>query len=91
MSVRSRRSMGFIILVLFVGAAMGTVFGELMGKVLPEGVVNDFFVKSWEPELVPATLKLLLIDLTFGLKLRVNGAGVIGIAVAIYLLRWVLD
>lgn len=89
--MRSRRSIAFIILVLFVGAAIGTLFGELMGGILPEGVVRDFFVKSWEPALEPATLKLFLLDVTFGLKLRINGAGVIGIAVAIYLLRWVLD
>jgi hypothetical protein len=90
-SLRSRRSIGFIILVIFVGAAIGTILGELVALILPAGVVQDFFTRSWMPELGPATLKLVLFELTLGLKLKVNSAGVIGIGVAIYLLRWVLN
>jgi len=89
--LRSRPSLGFIILIIFVGAAIGTILGELMALILPPGVVEDFFTKSWEPELGPATLKLVLFELTLGLKLKINSAGIIGIGVAIYLLRWVLN
>jgi len=89
--LRSRRSLGFVILVLFVGAAVGTILGELVTLILPPGVVQEFFTRSWMPELGPATLKMVLFELTLGLKLKINSAGVIGIGVAIYLLRWVLN
>ena len=89
--MRSRRSLGFIILVLFVGAAIGTILGEVAGLILPPGVVQEFFTRSWTPELGPGTLKMVLFELTLGFKLKINSAGVIGMGVAIYLLRWVLN
>jgi len=89
--VRSRRTFGFVVLIIFVGAAVGTVLGELMALALPQGVVQEFFTKSWTPALGPGTLDLVLFSMTLGMTLKVNGAGIIGILVAIYLLRWVFD
>lgn len=89
--MRSRRTFGFIVLIIFVGAAVGTVLGEVMALVLPKGVVQEFFTKSWMPTLGPGTLDLVLFSLTLGMTLKVNGAGIIGILVAVYLLRWVFD
>jgi hypothetical protein len=74
-----------------MGAAIGTILGEVMGLIVPAGVVQELFTRSWTPELGPATLKMVLFELTLGLKLKINGAGVIGMFVAIYLLRWVLN
>ncbi len=89
--MRSRRTFGFVVLIIFVGAAVGTVLGELMALALPQGVVQEFFTKSWTPALGPGTLDLVLFSMTLGMTLKVNGAGIIGILVAIYLLRWVFD
>ena len=36
----SRRDLKVVILVLFAGAMIGTLFGDLIGFVLPEGVVK---------------------------------------------------
>ena len=43
-----RRDLKVVILVLFVGAMIGTLFGNLVGFVLPEGVVKQFFLQSTE-------------------------------------------
>ena len=42
----SKRNLSLIILGLFIGAAIGGVMGNLLGWVLPEGVVKDFFLTS---------------------------------------------
>ena len=89
--MRSRRSLGFVALVLLLGAVSGTLLGELLGLLLPEGVVKDFFLKSGVLDFGPATLNAVVFGLTLGLKLKINVVGLIGIGFAIYLLRWVLN
>ena len=89
--MRSRRSLGFVALVLLLGAVSGTLLGELLGLLLPEGVVKDFFLKSGVLDFCPATLNAVVFGLTLGLKLKINVVGLIGICFAIYLLRWVLN
>jgi len=87
----SRRTLGFIVLILILGAAVGTLLGELIGLVLPEGVVREFFVRSWTLEIGPGTLNASLFSITLGLTFKLNAVGIIGIGFAVYLLRWVLD
>ena len=86
--MRSRKTFGKVLLVILLGALFGTLLGELLGLVLPDGVVKEFFIRSWAPEFGPATLNLVIFSLTFGLSLKVNISGVIGIFIAIYVLRW---
>jgi hypothetical protein len=78
-------------LVLLLGALSGTLLGELIGLVMPAGVVKDFFLKSGELGFGPATLNAVLFSVTLGLTLKINVVGLIGIGFAIYLLRWVLN
>ena len=40
----AKRSIALITITLFVGAMAGTLIGELLGLILPEGVVKDFFL-----------------------------------------------
>jgi hypothetical protein len=89
--VRSKRSLGFVTLVLLLGALLGTLLGELIGFLLPEGVVKDFFLKSGSLGFGPATLNAVLFSITLGLTFKINVVGLIGIGFAIYLLRWVLN
>lgn len=86
-----KRSLGFITIVLLLGALAGTLIGELIGLVLPAGVVKEFFLTSGELGFGPATLNAVLFSLTLGLTFKINVAGLIGIGVAFYLLRWVLN
>ncbi len=86
--MRTRKSFGKMLLVILLGALFGTLLGHLLGLILPEGVVKEFFLRSWDPQFGPATLDLNLFSLTFGFTLKVNAVGVIGVAIAIYVLRW---
>ena len=88
--MRTQRKMGFIVLVLFLGAAIGSLLGKFIGYLLPEGVAKDFFYLGIKQSFGPAQLDLQLFALTLGLSIDFNIVGLIGILIAIYLLRWVL-
>ena len=89
--MRSKRSLWFITMVLILGAMLGTLLGEVIGLTLPDGVVKKFFMNGPDLGFSPFTLNLVLFSVTFGLTLKVNVVGGIGIFVAVYLLRWVLN
>ena len=70
------RSLGFMFLVLLMGAMVGSLFGSGLAYVLPEGVVKDFFLKSLDFSLGgllgvndAVSIDLLVIQLIFGLKI----------------------
>jgi hypothetical protein len=90
-SVRSKRSLWFIAMVLFLGAVLGTLLGEVIGLILPAGVVKNFFMNGRDLGFAPFKLDVMLFSITFGLTFKVNVVGGIGIFVAAYLLRWVLN
>ena len=87
----SRRKLGFIAFVLLVGAAFGSLLGKLIGFFFPDGVVKQFFLLGITQSYGPGTLDLHLFSVTFGLSFDFNIVGAIGIFIAIYLLRWVLN
>ena len=91
----NKRSVKIIILILFVGAVVGTLLGELLGFILPEGVVKQFFLQSAEFSLRgfgangdAISLDLKVIQLIFGLKIRLNFASLFGLAASYYFLRY---
>ena len=90
MSIKSTRkkSLGFIVLVLVLGAFIGSALGEVIGLILPDGVVNDFFTRAVIGGLGPTTLNLLIITFTIGFTFKLNLIGVVGIFIAAYLVRW---
>jgi len=85
---RSKRSLGKLVLVIVLGAVIGTLFGEVVSFALPDGVVKEFFVKSIEPGIAPTTLNVILFTLTIGVTIKINMVGFLGIGIAIYILRW---
>ena len=89
--MRSKRSLWFITMVLFLGAMLGTLAAELIGFLLPDGVAKQFFFLGIKPGFEPVTLDLLMFSITFGLKLNLNALSALGIGIAVYLLRWVLN
>ena len=88
MSLRSRKTIGKLVLVILLGALVGTLLGELLGLVLPDGVVKQFFTEAWMLSLGPGELNAILFSITFGFKLKINIVGVLGIGIAVYILRW---
>jgi hypothetical protein len=86
---RKRRSLGFVTLVILLGAIVGTLLGHLLGMILPDdSVVEEFFLKSGDLALGPGTLNAGIFKLTLGFELHINVVGLIGVIVAVYLLRW---
>jgi hypothetical protein len=84
-----KKSTAFIIFVILIGALIGTALGEVIGILIPQGVVQDFFLKSASASIGPATLDIILFTITLGFSLKLNITGVIGILIAAYALRWI--
>jgi hypothetical protein len=74
--------------MLVVGSVLGSLFGELLGVILPPGVVRDFFVKGFQPQFGPLTVDLGVIGFTVGFKLKLTVASVLGIMLAVHIFRW---
>ncbi len=84
----ARKSLGQIVLVIVLGAMIGSLFGELLGLLLPTGVVREFFLRSAHFGFGPTTLDVRLFTITVGFTVKLNIVGLLGVGVALYLLRW---
>jgi hypothetical protein len=86
--VAAKRRVGLIALVLFLGVIVGSVVGEVIALILPEGnVMRDLFVSGKVLKVGPLDLDLLVFTLTFGFSLKVNLISVLGIVFVALLLR----
>jgi len=90
------RDISLIIIGLFSGAMIGGVIGKLLGWLLPNGVVKDFFLTSLNFDIGGGTnsetgvlvLDLSVIVMKFGLSMNFNFTSIIGFASAYYILRY---
>jgi hypothetical protein len=74
---------------MFLGIVVGTVVGEVIGLLLPEGkVIRDVFVSSTDFHLGPLHLDLVVFSFTVGFSLRVNLMSAVGIFLVALVLRW---
>lgn len=77
------------LLILLGGALLGSALGDLVGYLLPSGVVHDFFTRAVTPGInPPVTINLLVMTLTVGLTLKINIISLLGVALMAYLLKW---
>jgi hypothetical protein len=84
-----RRRLAVVALILFLGIVVGTVTGEVIGLMLPEGkVIRDVFVNATELHVGPMHIDLVVFSFTLGFSLRVNLMSVVGIFIVSLLLRW---
>lgn len=84
----AKRRVGLVALVFFLGVIVGSVVGEIIGIVLPEGnVLRELLVAGKTLRVGPATIDLLVFSFTFGFALDVNLVSVLGIAIVALLLR----
>jgi len=84
-----KKSAVFVVFIIIIGALIGTAIGEVIGILVPQGVVQDFFLKSASASLGPGTLDIILFTITLGFSFKLNIMGVIGILIAAYALRWI--
>ena len=82
------RGLGPILLILVAGLVIGSLLGELVGSLLPSGLVQDVLTRGPQIGLTPpATLDLRFAALTFGIMLKVNVVGILGVVIAALALR----
>lgn len=84
-----KKSIGFILIIIFFGALIGSALGEVVATLIPAGVVQQFFLKSAAASLGPATFDIIILTFTLGFSFKINVMGIIGILIAAYALRWV--
>jgi len=82
------RSISIVVISLLVGAMIGTLFGDILGMVLPGGVVKELFLRAVSFSLGPTMVDLLIVKFTLGFSFKLNFSGIIGLGVAYYLLRY---
>ena len=91
MKADQKRSIAFIFLILFIGIITSTILGQLIGGILPEGVVKEFFLTSrsigWglQPE---NWIDLYVIRFKTGLFIDISVVSLLGMVIAWYLLRY---
>ena len=84
-----RRSAAFVILVLVIGALVGSAVGELIVWILPDGVVRQFFTAAVTPGIdPPLTMNLLVCTVTLGFTLKLNIIAVLGMVLMAYVMKW---
>jgi hypothetical protein len=67
---------------------VGSLLGELVASLLPTGLIHDLLTRGPQIGLTPpATLDLRFMSLTFGVMLKVNVVGVLGVVLAAFALR----
>ena len=82
------RGVGLVLLVIVAGLVVGSLLGEVLGSLLPTGFAQDLISKGPTIGLTqPASLDLRFLALTFGLSLKVNLVGIVGIVIAALTLR----
>jgi hypothetical protein len=86
--VAAQRSLGLMVLIVVAGLVVGSLLGELVASLLPTGLIHDLLTRGPQIGLTPpATLDLRFMALTFGVMLKVNVVGVLGVVLAAFALR----
>ena len=84
----SNKTSKFIFLVLFFGVIIGTAISMLLGFILPDGVVRDFFLMYQDLGWQRATLNLGVVKITTGFIFSISVCSLIGLFVSWYFLRY---
>ena len=83
-----KRRIGLVALVFFLGVILGSVVGELIGLILPEGnLIRELFVSGKEFQVGPFYSDLIVFYFTVGFTLKVNLISVLGIILVAFLLK----
>lgn len=77
-----------LVVILILGALIGTALGELIAYLVPGGIVERIFSQGITPGLQPpATLDLKILSLTFGFTVRINLSSLLGLLLGAYLYK----
>ena len=82
------RGLGLILMIVVAGLVVGSLLGEIVASLLPAGIIQDVLTKGPQIGLAPpATVDLRFMAVTFGLLLKVNVVGILGVILAAIALR----
>jgi len=86
--VAASRGFGLLLMILLAGLVIGSLLGELVASLLPSGIIHDVLTRGPQIGLTPpATLDLRFAAVTFGMMLKVNVVGVLGVVIAAVAMR----
>ena len=85
----NKKSILFVVLVLIIGMLIGTMLSLLIGQILPEGNVKEFFMLTrsfgWD---VDKWAELGFMRLKFGLFVDISVLSIVGMSISWYILRY---
>ena len=84
----NKRTVKFIFLILFFGVISGTAISMLLGFILPDGVVKDFFLMYQDLGWQRTTLNLGVIKITTGFIFSISVCSLLGLFISWYFLRY---
>jgi hypothetical protein len=91
MQANQKRSIAFIFLILFIGIITSTILGQMIGGILPDGVVKEFFLTSrsigWgsQPD---NWFDLYVFRFKTGMFVDISVVSLIGMVISWYFLRY---
>ena len=91
MKAGQKRSIPYIFLIFIIGIITGSILGQLIGGILPEGVVKDFFLTSrsigWgiQPD---NWMDLYVVRFKTGMFVDISVVSILGMVIAWYYLRY---
>jgi hypothetical protein len=83
-----KKSGGYLLLFIFIGGLLGSILGEILQIVSPQGMVRSIFGEALSLGLdPPVTVNLVLVKFTLGFLLRINLLSVLGMLLGAYLYK----
>jgi hypothetical protein len=73
--------------MIVVGALLGSVLGQFIGLMFPDGSIHRIFANEITAGLQPTRLDLRVIDLTLGCIFKFNFTSVVGVVASAFLFR----
>lgn len=85
-----KKSGSYLLLFIFIGGLLGSILGEILQIVAPQGTVQSIFGRAvhlgMDP---PVTVDLVLLKFTLGFLLRMNLLTVLGMFLGAYVYKHV--
>ena len=83
-----KKSGRYLLLFIFIGGLLGSVLGEILQIVSPQGVVQSIFGEALSLGLdPPVTVNLVLFKFTLGFLVEINLLSVLGMLLGAYLYK----
>ena len=97
-----KNSIGRLILFVVLGLLFGGILGECLGALLgalgefmnaggQDNIVKNFFIAAFNFNIgvdEPIVLDLYMIKIVLGFGLKLNFVSIIGLVVALYIMKW---